>query len=86
MLACKSYALHINFGTLLTVRDRGLKLSEQRLVLILAYVAMALGLIIILVPIYFCLWRCTKRHKQKEEDLHELHNIYDQNYRYQAGR
>jgi hypothetical protein len=65
---------------------RGLKLSEQRLVLILAYVAMALGLVIILVPVYFCLWRCTKRKTQKEEDLHELHTIYDQNYQYQAGR
>ena len=72
--------------TLLTVRDSGLKLSEQRLVLILAYVAMALGIVIILVPVYFCLWRCTKRNKQKEEDLHELHTIYDHNYHHQMGR
>jgi heme/copper-type cytochrome/quinol oxidase subunit 2 len=65
----------------LTHRDRGLKLSEQRLVLILAYVAVALGLIVILVPVYFCLWRCSKRRKEKEDGMHELHTIYDHNYR-----
>lgn len=60
----------------LTWHDRGLKLSEQRMVLILAYVALAVGVIIILVPIYFCLWRLQKKRKEKEEGL-EMPTIYD---------
>jgi preprotein translocase subunit YajC len=57
-----------------------MKLSEQRLVLLLAYVALALGLIVILVPVYFCIWRCSKRRNKKEDDTHELRTIYDHNY------
>jgi preprotein translocase subunit YajC len=48
-------------------------------VLILAYVAVALGLIVILVPVYFCLWRFTKKKKEKEEGL-EMPTIYDHSY------
>lgn len=46
------------------------------MVLILAYVALAVGVIIILVPIYFCLWRLQKKRKEKEEGL-EMPTIYD---------
>lgn len=69
-------------GKLLTTLGvvRGMKLSEQRTVLILAYVALALGLIVILVPVYFCMWRCSKRTQEKDEG-HEL-TIYDQNYQH----
>ncbi|KAK4235041.1 hypothetical protein C8A03DRAFT_37123 [Achaetomium macrosporum] len=58
----------------------GMQLSGQRLVLILAYVALALGLVVVLVPVYFCIWRCSKRQQEKEEGPHEL-TIYDHNYR-----
>ncbi len=56
-----------------------MKLSEQRLVLLLAYVALALGLVVILVPVYFCIWRCSKRRRNKEEAM-EMPTIYDHNY------
>jgi heme/copper-type cytochrome/quinol oxidase subunit 2 len=59
---------------------RGMQLSGQRLVLILAYVALALGLVVVLVPVYFCIWRCSKRRNEKEDGEHEL-TIYDHNYR-----
>lgn len=32
-----------------------------------------------MVPIYFCVWWCLKRRKDKEEDAHEL-NIYNHDY------
>ncbi len=57
-----------------------MKLSEQKLILLLAYVALALGLVVILVPIYFCIWRCSKRRRSKEDGMQELHTIYDHNY------
>ncbi len=58
-----------------------MKLSEQKLILLLAYLALALGLVVILVPIYFCIWRCSKRRRNKDDDgMQELHTIYDHNY------
>lgn len=53
-----------------------MKLSEERLVLCLAYMALALGVVVILIPIYFCIWRCVKHKREKEEGEHEL-TIYD---------
>ncbi|KAL2267798.1 hypothetical protein VTJ83DRAFT_5075 [Remersonia thermophila] len=59
----------------------GMKLSEQRLVLILAYLALALGIIIVLVPVYFCVWRCSKHRRKKEQQEQglEMPTIYDHN-------
>ncbi|KAK4146597.1 uncharacterized protein C8A04DRAFT_25513 [Dichotomopilus funicola] len=59
----------------------GLKLSEQKTVFLLAYIAVALGLLVIIVPVYFCMWRFTKKKKEKEEAGHEMYTIYDHNYR-----
>jgi hypothetical protein len=67
---------------MLTSCSSGMKLSEQRLVLILGYLAVAFAIIIILVPVYFCIWRCT-RHRRKREAIeqgHEMPTIYDHNY------
>lgn len=47
--------------------------------MLLGYLALAVGVVLVLVPAYFCLWRCTKRKKEKEDGLHEL-TIYDHNY------
>ncbi|KAK4130677.1 iron reductase domain protein [Trichocladium antarcticum] len=54
----------------------GLKLSERHTLFILGFLALALGVLVILLPVHFCLWRCSKRQKGKEEDPHEL-NIYN---------
>lgn len=56
-------------------------MSEQKTVFLLAYIAIALGLLVILVPVYFCMWRFTKKKKEKEEAGHEMYTIYDHNYR-----
>ncbi|KAL2129681.1 hypothetical protein VTI74DRAFT_7447 [Chaetomium olivicolor] len=77
--AAHKWACRVIWALLLVNVGLGMKLSEHRLVLLLAYVALAVGLLVILVPIYFCLWRCSKRKKEKEEELHEL-TIYDHNY------
>ncbi|KAK0736221.1 hypothetical protein B0T21DRAFT_411408 [Apiosordaria backusii] len=68
----------------------GLKLSEQTKLLMLGYAVLAGGVFVFLIPIYFCLWRCTSVRKPKtaEED-HELYNmpsIYDHEARYGYGR
>ncbi|KAK4249227.1 hypothetical protein C7999DRAFT_12877 [Corynascus novoguineensis] len=57
----------------------GLKLSEQKLILIFGYVAVTLALMVVLIPVYFCLWRCSKRRKEKEESVIEMPTIYDHN-------
>jgi hypothetical protein len=64
----------------LTLNSRGLKLSGQRLPLILGYLGVALGVIIILVPVWFCVWRFSKRGRKKEYSQ-ELQPMDDQNYR-----
>ncbi|KAK3306487.1 uncharacterized protein B0T15DRAFT_509860 [Chaetomium strumarium] len=74
------WACRLIWALLLINVGLGMQLSGQRLVLILAYVALALGLVVVLVPVYFCIWRCSKRQKEKEEGEHEL-TIYDHNYR-----
>ncbi|KAL2152981.1 hypothetical protein VTH82DRAFT_4136 [Thermothelomyces myriococcoides] len=56
----------------------GLKLSEHKMVLIFAYLAVTLAVIVILIPVYFCLWRFSKRRKEKEESI-EMPTIYDHN-------
>ncbi|KAK4202408.1 hypothetical protein QBC40DRAFT_276694 [Triangularia verruculosa] len=69
----------------------GLKLSEQTKLLMLGYAVLAGGVFVFLIPIYFCMWRCTSARKPKttiEED-HELYNmpsIYDHEARYGYGR
>ncbi|KAK3897603.1 hypothetical protein C8A05DRAFT_38837 [Staphylotrichum tortipilum] len=78
LAAVHRWACRLIWALLLVSVGLGMKLSEQRTVLILAYVALALGLIVILVPVYFCMWRCSKRRQDKDEG-HEL-TIYDQNY------
>ncbi|KAL2146952.1 hypothetical protein VTI28DRAFT_1679 [Corynascus sepedonium] len=62
---------------LLSAIHRGLKLSEQKLILIYGYVAVTLALIVVLIPVYFCLWRCSKRRREKEESVIEMPTIYD---------
>lgn len=71
-------------------KKRGLKLSEQTRLVMLGYAVLAGGMFILLVPLYFCLWRCTSARKPKaaEED-HELYNmpsIYDHEARFGYGR
>lgn len=34
-------------------------------------------MIVVLIPVYFCLWRCSKRRKEKEESVIEMPTIYD---------
>ncbi|KAK4175755.1 hypothetical protein QBC36DRAFT_19156 [Triangularia setosa] len=76
---------------LLVNNGLGLKLSEQTKLLMLGYAVLAGGVFVFLIPIYFCLWRCTSARKPKttaEED-HELYNmpsIYDHEARYGYGR
>jgi preprotein translocase subunit YajC len=53
-----------------------MKLSENGLTLCLAYAGLALGVVVILLPIYFLIWRCLKKKEDKEDGLHEL-TIYD---------
>lgn len=56
-----------------------MKLSQHALVLILAYGGVALGLVVLLIPVYFCIWWCSERRNANKDDdaLHELHTIYD---------
>jgi preprotein translocase subunit YajC len=42
----------------------------------LGYAALAGGVVVFLVPVYFFVWRCFKRQKQKDEAIHELQAIY----------
>ncbi|KAK0670076.1 hypothetical protein QBC41DRAFT_248430 [Cercophora samala] len=75
---------------LLVNNGLGLKLSEQTRLLMLGYAVLAGGVFVFLIPIYFCLWRCTSARKPKtaEED-HELYNmpsIYDHEARFGYGR
>ncbi|KAK3389724.1 hypothetical protein B0H63DRAFT_464225 [Podospora didyma] len=58
----------------------GLKLSEQTMMFVLGYAVLAAGVVIFLLPVYFCIWRCTRKPKPKDEDSFELHDtIYNQN-------
>ncbi|KAK4185680.1 hypothetical protein QBC35DRAFT_465342 [Podospora australis] len=66
---------------LLVNNGLGLKLSEQTTIFVLGYSVLAGGVFVFLIPIYFCLWYCTKARKGKPlDDDHELDNmpsIYD---------
>ncbi|KAL2259453.1 hypothetical protein VTK26DRAFT_6868 [Humicola hyalothermophila] len=57
----------------------GLDLSEEGRTIILGYAVLAGGLVVVLVPVYFCIWWCLKRRKDKEEDAHELNTMYGRN-------
>ncbi|KAL2166971.1 hypothetical protein VTG60DRAFT_1894 [Thermothelomyces hinnuleus] len=59
----------------------GLKLSEHKTVLIFGYMAVALAVLVVLIPIYFCLWKCSKRGREKECSI-EMPTIYDHNSNY----
>lgn len=49
--------------------------------MMLGYGAMVGGVAVFFTPVYFFVWRCFKKRKPKDEDLHELHTMYDHNYR-----
>ncbi|KAK4457824.1 hypothetical protein QBC42DRAFT_235509 [Cladorrhinum samala] len=57
----------------------GLKLSLRRTLFILGYAALAGAIVVLLAPVYFVLWRCTRARKSKEAaDEHELQDsIYN---------
>ncbi|EGS21256.1 uncharacterized protein CTHT_0031050 [Thermochaetoides thermophila DSM 1495] len=61
----------------------GLKLAEHRPIFILGYVALAGGMVVVLVPIYFCVWWCARRRRKEETETesHELPVIYDNYHR-----
>ncbi|KAK4115963.1 iron reductase domain protein [Canariomyces notabilis] len=61
---------------LLISNGLGLRLSEQPTLVMLGYAALAGGVVVFLVPVYFFVWRCFKRQKQKDEAIHELQAIY----------
>lgn len=81
-MGCKS-ARHreVTVGLTNVWCDRGLKLSEQPTLIMLGYASLAGAVAVFLGPVYFFIWRCSKRRKPKGEDQHELHTIYDHNYR-----
>ncbi|KAK0621663.1 hypothetical protein B0T17DRAFT_299328 [Bombardia bombarda] len=58
----------------------GLKLANQTTIFILGYSVLAAGIVIFMLPVYWCVWRFTqpRQHQQpKEEDGHQLHSIYN---------
>ncbi|KAK3688035.1 hypothetical protein B0T22DRAFT_143109 [Podospora appendiculata] len=57
----------------------GLQLANQGKMFILGYAVIAVGVVLFTLPIYWCIWRCTRSRTAKEEDAHEL-NIYDHQY------
>ncbi|KAM7216620.1 hypothetical protein V8F06_008031 [Rhypophila decipiens] len=57
----------------------GLKLADASRTFILGYAVMVGAVIVIMMPIYFIIWRCTRAKKDKEE-AQELDNIYNHNY------
>ncbi|KAK3361116.1 hypothetical protein B0T24DRAFT_114491 [Lasiosphaeria ovina] len=54
----------------------GLKLSQQTTMFILGYSVLAAGVVIFLLPVYFCIWRCTRQPKPPKEADQEMDNIY----------
>ncbi|KXX73042.1 hypothetical protein MMYC01_210086, partial [Madurella mycetomatis] len=66
---------------LLVNNGLGLKLSEQPTLIMLGYASLTGAVAVFLGPVYFFIWRCSKRREPKGEDQHELHTIYDHNYR-----
>jgi len=58
---------------------------------IIGYSVLALGVVIVFLPVYFCIWRCTRRSKTPTKDQygHELSefqqqpNIYDHDWQQQ---
>ena len=57
----------------------GLKLADQTNTFILGYSVLAGGVVLFMLPVYWCVWRFTRKKKQpKDEDAHQLYNIYDQ--------
>ncbi|GAB1318650.1 DOMON domain-containing protein [Madurella fahalii] len=54
----------------------GLRLSEQPTVMMLGYASLVGAVVLFLGPVYFLIWRCSKRRKSKNENQHELNTIY----------
>ncbi|KAK3938717.1 hypothetical protein QBC46DRAFT_161229 [Diplogelasinospora grovesii] len=59
----------------------GLQLAQQRSTFIIGYAVLAAGVVIFVLPIYFCIWRCTRPRKHKEEDAStQLADLYNHDY------
>ncbi|KAK3353234.1 hypothetical protein B0T25DRAFT_206131 [Lasiosphaeria hispida] len=63
----------------------GLKLAERSHLFLMGYGVLTGGMVVFLLPIYFCVWRYSRHKREKqEEDSHELHNtqpsIYNHDY------
>ncbi|KAK0717976.1 hypothetical protein B0T26DRAFT_309766 [Lasiosphaeria miniovina] len=54
----------------------GLKLSQQTTMFVLGYSVLAAGVVIFLLPVYFCIWRCTRQPKPPKDGDQEMDNIY----------
>lgn len=65
--------------TNLVCLNRGLKLADAGKTFILGYAVMVGAVVIIMMPIYFLIWRCTRAKKDKKEEQ-ELENIYSHSY------
>ncbi|KAK5658268.1 hypothetical protein OQA88_2243 [Cercophora sp. LCS_1] len=56
----------------------GLNLSQRSNLFMMGYGVLVGGVVVFTVPIWFCIWRCSKhqREKEEQEEMELQHNIY----------
>ena len=60
---------------------RGLQLADRGRLFMMGYGVLIGAVLLVMVPVWFCVWRCSKYRKEKaEEEEYELQNQQQQQY------